>query len=98
MKLIISSMQMDEKLSLKIEGATKTCRCGCGQIPPIARASNRTKGYVRGEPMHFCIGHQGKKNIYNSFLEKFIPEPMKRLLVVDWGNQQSWVREFCNAR
>lgn len=33
------------------------CECGCGQPAPVARQTDRRKGYVKGEPMRFISGH-----------------------------------------
>lgn len=35
----------------------KLCECGCGLPAPIARASNRRRGYRKGEPKRFVRGH-----------------------------------------
>ena len=34
------------------------CHCGCGRKTNIAKKSCTAKGYVKGEPMRFCHGHQ----------------------------------------
>lgn len=34
------------------------CQCGCGRKTPIARSSDASKGYVKGEPYRFCMGHK----------------------------------------
>lgn len=36
------------------------CECGCGQPAPIAKATNRRKGHVKGEPTRFVSGHNGR--------------------------------------
>lgn len=36
------------------------CRCGCGQLAPRARANDKTKGHIKGEPLRFAIGHSKK--------------------------------------
>ena len=36
----------------------KLCACGCGEIPPIATATNRKRGYVAGQPINFLKGHK----------------------------------------
>jgi hypothetical protein len=38
----------------------RECECGCGQPPPLAKASDKTRGYVRGEPIRFVKGHNAK--------------------------------------
>lgn len=36
------------------------CQCGCGQPAPIANRTSTARGYVKGEPMRFLVGHQRK--------------------------------------
>lgn len=36
------------------------CQCGCGQRAPIARDSNRHEGRVKGKPLRFIHGHNGR--------------------------------------
>jgi len=33
------------------------CKCGCGQLAPIADRNNMRLGHVRGEPLRFVRGH-----------------------------------------
>src|SRR6266852_2886597 len=37
----------------------KRCECRCGKPAPIARQTNTSKGYVKGQPMRFVHGHTG---------------------------------------
>lgn len=39
---------------------TKLCECGCGQPTGIARWTNRSAGWVKGQPKHFIKGHANK--------------------------------------
>lgn len=36
----------------------KLCECGCGGPAPISKVTDRTHGYVRGQPRRFISGHQ----------------------------------------
>lgn len=36
---------------------TGMCKCGCGGIAPLAKQTDRRKGWVRGEPVQFIAGH-----------------------------------------
>lgn len=36
------------------------CACGCGLAAPIAKSSDASRGYVKGQPMQFRIGHQSR--------------------------------------
>ena len=33
------------------------CECGCGEPAPIARSSNVSRGWIKGEPLRFRQGH-----------------------------------------
>ena len=34
-----------------------TCRCGCGWAAPMAPYNDSTRGYVKGQPLRFRVGH-----------------------------------------
>jgi len=34
------------------------CQCGCGNKTPLCTYSQASKGYVKGEPHRFCMGHK----------------------------------------
>lgn len=36
---------------------TKLCECGCGQPAAIAQSTDRSRGYVKGQPTRFARGH-----------------------------------------
>lgn len=38
----------------------KKCECGCGEATPIAKANDRRRGHVKGQPIRFISGHNGK--------------------------------------
>lgn len=38
----------------------RDCECGCGYPAPIARSSDSSRGYVRGESIRFIKGHNAK--------------------------------------
>lgn len=33
------------------------CRCGCGQLTRVAPVNDKSKGWVKGEPLSFIKGH-----------------------------------------
>lgn len=33
------------------------CECGCGQTTTIAAVTDRNKGWVKGRPLRFALGH-----------------------------------------
>jgi hypothetical protein len=37
------------------------CECGCGQPAPIARGTSRRDGAVKGQPLRFVHGHNGRR-------------------------------------
>ncbi len=39
------------------EKQIKLCECGCGQPAPIAKKTITAKGYKKGEPRRFILGH-----------------------------------------
>jgi hypothetical protein len=40
--------------------APKLCECGCGQPAPIAKTTDPKRGYVKGQPTRFIVGHNYK--------------------------------------
>lgn len=36
------------------------CECGCGQPTELAKKTNRAWGHIKGEPLRFVHGHQGR--------------------------------------
>jgi hypothetical protein len=39
---------------------TKLCECGCGNLAPIAKKTNRSRGWKKGKPLRFIQGHNGR--------------------------------------
>lgn len=46
------------------------CHCGCGQRTALAKASDKNKGHVRGEPLRYIKGHNTKRSPIVRFWEK----------------------------
>jgi hypothetical protein len=40
------------------------CLCGCGQETRIARQSKTERGWIRGQPIRFISGHNGRGNLH----------------------------------
>jgi hypothetical protein len=40
------------------------CRCGCGQLAPIAKVTRHKAGHVKGEPIRFISGHRNTKRYF----------------------------------
>ena len=38
----------------------KLCECGCGQLAPIAKMTKARLGHVKGQPVRFISGHNGR--------------------------------------
>ena len=38
----------------------KLCECGCGQFAPIAKKTNKKRGWVKGKSLRFIQGHNGR--------------------------------------
>lgn len=38
----------------------KPCECGCGEPAPLARQTDRKRGYVKGQPHRFIAGHSSR--------------------------------------
>ena len=36
------------------------CACGCGQGTPLAKRTRHDLGHVRGQPLRFILGHNGR--------------------------------------
>jgi hypothetical protein len=39
----------------------KLCECGCGLPAPIAPQTDRRWGHIKGQPVHFLPGHNGRR-------------------------------------
>ena len=56
----------------------KLCECGCGQETPLASQTNRSRGYVKGEPIRFINGHNRRKSPVEYVVDQetgFVVEP-----------------------
>jgi HNH endonuclease len=40
---------------------TGLCECGCGLATPIAKVTNRKRGYIKGQPQRFVKGHSATR-------------------------------------
>ncbi len=41
-------------------GLMALCECGCGEATKLAPQTDAAKGWVRGQPKRFLLGHQGR--------------------------------------
>lgn len=39
------------------------CQCGCGERTVVSRFTDRSKGWVKGEPRRFLVGHNARVNL-----------------------------------
>lgn len=42
------------------QDSVKLCECGCGEPAPIATRTRTTKGHIKGQPIRFRVGHNGR--------------------------------------
>lgn len=49
------------------------CACGCGQETPLASATSRSKGLVKGQPARFVKGHSSARP-WNTLSRNMTPE------------------------
>jgi len=74
---------------------TKLCECGCGEPAPIAKLTDRTKGYIKGQPKRFRHGHSldlaRSAREYPSLLDRLMDR-------VVWNGDEDECWEFCGSR
>lgn len=56
------------------KGNNMLCLCGCGQETKLASRSQKSKGWVKGEPLKYIYGHNNKGKI-RMRKEKPLPPP-----------------------
>ncbi len=76
-----------KEASVKTEHTPKLCECGCGEPAPIATMTNRSLGYVKGQPRSFVNGHQNRRR------EKVTYTPLyRRFVITDTGlDEPCWL-------
>jgi hypothetical protein len=42
------------------------CECGCGEVTRIAAQTAKSKGWTKGEPLRFCLGHNARGQTLSS--------------------------------
>lgn len=60
------------------------CQCGCGQPAPVAQRNHSRHGFVKGEPIRFISGHNGKLQVgkfSNNWKGGEIKKPDGRIMV-----------------
>lgn len=62
------------------------CQCGCGQKTKAAQRTDYKKGWVRGEPNKFVLGHNSLRGKSKEYLRSFFPEH-------DKANKWGYARE-----
>jgi len=44
------------------------CECGCGNAAPIAKKTNRSRGWVAGQPVRYIRGHNARDFSWLAYL------------------------------
>jgi hypothetical protein len=47
------------------------CECGCGNPAPIAKATTRSRGWIKGKPMRFILGHVANVQTHEPVADRF---------------------------
>ncbi len=42
----------------------KLCECGCGRITSLATYTSEQRGWVKGQPIRFIVGHRWNRNYF----------------------------------
>src|SRR5258708_18680542 len=63
-----------------------TCWCGCGLSTKLAQKTERSRGWVKGEPIHFISGHNNRVRPPSTGVKAGSP----RLLPCGGGSRRSW--------
>lgn len=50
-----------------------TCKCGCGEIPPVWKHTDRARGQVRGVRREWCPGHYHRRDPEREFWRRVTP-------------------------
>ena len=58
---------MPTGISYVDESKQKLCECGCGQPVKLAPKTDNKKGWIKGQPVRFIVGHASRKQ-YTMFV------------------------------
>lgn len=47
------------------------CHCGCGEKTRIATGNDRTRGFIKDQPLRFIVGHNGRLQEFRTTAEAF---------------------------
>src|SRR6266487_5257655 len=47
----------DDKTGGEVNTTNGMCECGCNNLAPIAKRTNKNRGWVKGQPLRFIKGH-----------------------------------------
>lgn len=62
---------------------TKLCECGCGEPAPISKVNRPERGYKKGEPQRFVIGHSRRGRSHTPEVRARIVEALRNRVVSD---------------
>jgi hypothetical protein len=51
--------------------AAGICQCGCGRETAVARQTDNKRGYSKGQPMQYLIGHSPRSHYKGTLEERF---------------------------
>lgn len=54
----------------------KLCECGCGQTTTINKVTDRSRGYVKGQPCRFVTGHFSNRSA--AFISAYARKPRRK--------------------
>lgn len=66
-------------------GPMSLCACGCGRQTALARQTDRRRGWVRGQPRAYALGHCGKAGKARRYVMRLVDGVRKyeHILVVE---------------
>lgn len=44
----------------------RLCECGCGSSTPIAKQTRNNIGHIKGHPIRFIVGHNGRNRLVSA--------------------------------
>lgn len=80
-----------------MESPIKLCECGCGQPAPIATRNRPERGYIKGQPLRFILGHSKIWKAEDSYISEAERERRKRYKRNSREKKQAVVLEYLST-